>query len=171
MNPISILHSLSRISPGTLLDIGCRDLTIAERFFDLGYSIHAIDPVPPKNFKSKERFFVETTKLEDFKSQNRFDLVIASLVSHLVTYDLYAYLSRLKVLTKHDGLFYVTLIGDDDEWASLPNAKAINFMDACGLIKDLELSPIYKSTEWFEGCLYSGEPKFWHLHKFVLQQI
>ncbi|MGI9387255.1 MAG: class I SAM-dependent methyltransferase [Methyloligellaceae bacterium] len=170
MSPIPILKSISRLNPGTMLDIGARDFAIARRFAEIGYSVHAIDPDPPADCVPENGITFTQTTLEDFETDQKFDLVVASLVSHLVSYEVPDYLARLKSLTNPDGLIYVTLLGDEDDWARRKNAKAMRFEAACSLVEQQGLTPLYRSSEWLQGSLYSGEPKFWHLFRFVLRQ-
>lgn len=168
MSPIAILSSIAQLKPGHLLDIGARDCSIAKRFAEIGYAVDAIDPYPPADMALPDGITFRKTALEDFYSVKRYDLVLASLVSHLVAYDLRAFLMRLKYLAKADGLIYVTLLGDRDGWAGNPGAKVTTFEGACAIMADLGLRPLYRSVEWLEGRVYSGDRKFWHLYRFVL---
>jgi 2-polyprenyl-3-methyl-5-hydroxy-6-metoxy-1,4-benzoquinol methylase len=168
MTPLVALRSVNRISPGTMLDIGARDLIVSKTFLELGYEVDAIDPVMPKSQVPHGIAFLQTT-FEEFETDKSYDLVIASLVSQFVKYDLRELLEKLKSLTHQDGSIYVTLIGEQDGWNEKPAAKAITVQDADLLIEDLDLKTIYKATELFDGLLYSGEPKRWHLHSFVLE--
>lgn len=168
MSPIPILRSIARLQSGLMIDIGARDCAMSKRFAELGYQIDAIDPAPPPIHALGKNITYHQKTLEQFVAERRYDLVIASMVSHLVKYDIPTLLDRLKSLAAEDGLIYVTLLGEDDGWAANPDAKAISFDAACNVCKSLELKPLYKSTEWLEGRLYSGEGKFWHLFRFVL---
>ena len=151
-----------------MLDIGARDCSLAKRFAEIGYTVDAIDPNPPALTALPNGINFRKTALEDFNSVRHYDLVLASLVSHLVGYDLRAFLMRLKLLAKADGLVYVTLLGDKDGWAGNPRAKVTTFEEACTIMGDLGLRPLYRSVEWLEGRVYSGDKKFWHLYRFVL---
>jgi hypothetical protein len=88
-------------------------------------------------------------------------------VSRRVAYDAPALLERLKSLIKPNGLIYLTLLGDEGEWAAGPGAKAMTFDHAMALFAQANLRPLYRSAEWFDGYVYSGAGKFWHQYKFV----
>lgn len=169
MSPIFALHAIARLKPGAALDIGARDCRIANRLVELGYSVDAIEPNPQPGTELAEGITFHRTKLEDFEADQLYDLVVASMVSQLVDLDLGSYLARLRSLVRADGLIYVTLIGDEDEWAGIPSAKAVSYDDACALIAEEGLTPLYRSNERFEGRVYSGETKSWHLYRFVLE--
>ena len=168
MSPFLILRSIARLEPGLMLDIGARDCAMAKYFADVGYMVDAIDPRPPADAALADGITFHQTTLEEFEANRHYDLVVASLISHLVSYDLPTFLTRLKSLAKQDGLVYVTLLGDEDDWAANPRAKAVDFKEVDAMIADLEWTPLYRSVEWFEGRVYSGERKSWHLHRFVL---
>ncbi len=169
MSPIFALHAIARLKPGVALDIGARDCRIANRLADLGYSVDAIDPNPQPGTKLAESITFHRTTLEDFAADQLYDLVVASMVSQFVDLDLSAYLARLRSLVRADGLIYVTLIGDEDDWAGKPSAKAVTYNEACALVSEAGLTPLYRSDERFEGRVYSGEAKSWHLYRFVLE--
>lgn len=167
MSPIPILRSIARLNPGDMLDIGARDCMMAGFFAELGYKVDAVDPEPAPDPLPDGVAYHQTT-LEDFADDKRYDLVAASFVSQFVRYDVRTLLERLKTLMKPDGLVYVTLIGDEDGWADMPWSKAMSFDEACATITQCGLKPVHRSVEWFDGRLYSGEPKFWHVYKFAL---
>lgn len=169
MSPIFALHAIARLKPGVALDIGARDCRIANRLAELGYSVDAIDPKPQPDTPVSDAVSFHQTTLEDFEADQLYDLVVASMVSQLVDLDLTAYLARLRSLVRADGLIYVTLIGDKDDWAANPSAKAVSFDEACALISEAGLTPLYRADERFEGRVYSGEAKSWHLYRFVLE--
>lgn len=169
MSPIFALHAIARLKPGVALDIGARDCRIANRLAELGYSVDAIDPHPQPGTELADGITFHSTKLEDFEADQLYDLVVASMVSQLVDLDLAAYLACLRSLVRADGLIYVTLIGDEDDWAGIPSAKAVSHDEACALIAEAGLTPLYRSNERFEGRVYSGDTKSWHLYRFVLE--
>ncbi len=168
MSPITILKSASRLKPGKMLDIGARDCAMAGLFADLGYTVDAIDPSPAPEAGVPDGVTFRQTAFEDFDTTRRYDLVVASLVSHLVSYDVPTFLMRLRSFMADDGLIYVTLLGDDDAWASNPNAKVLTSQKARAIVADAGLNPLFRSIEWFEGTVYSGERKYWHLYRFLL---
>lgn len=170
MSPIFALHAIARLKPGIALDIGARDCRIANRLAELGYSVDAIDPKPRPGTALADAVSFHETSLEDFEADRLYDLIVASMVSQLVDLDLAAYLARLRSLVRADGLIYVTLIGNEDDWAGNPWAKAVSFDEACALISEAGLAPLYRSDEHFEGRVYSGEAKSWHLYRFVLEK-
>ena len=168
MSPILALRSIARLEPGLMLDIGARDGAMARYFAEIGYTVEAIEPNPLEEADLPEAISFQQTTLEEFRADKRYDLVVASLISHLVRYDIPTFLARLKSLAKEDGLVYVTLLGDQDAWAPNPFAKAMTFEEACALMAGLGLTPLYRSIEWLEGRVYSGEPKSWHLYQFIV---
>ena len=168
MSPFLTLKMINRIEPGTMLDVGTRDGWIASHFAEAGYSVEAIDPCKPEKMELLDGISFQQTSLEDFETSKQYDLVMASLVSQFVSYSIPEFISRLKALTKPDGLIYVTLLGDEDEWAVNPKAKTLSFQKAEAIIAEQDLKPIAKSIDWMEGFLYSGEPKFWHRFTFIL---
>ncbi len=85
-----------------------------------------------------------------------------------MSYTIPEFIARLKSLTKPDGLIYVSLLGEEDEWAANPKAKAMTIQEAETIICEHGLVPIVKSIDWIDGFLYSGEAKFWHRFTFVL---
>ena len=168
MSPFFALKSINRITPGNMLDVGTRDGRIAAQFVEAGYSVDAIDPSEPPNGADLEGINFQQSTLENFSSSKTYDLVVASMVSQFVSYSIPDFIGRLKDLTAPEGLIYVTLLGDEDEWAGNPKAKAVTFGAAEEIIADHELVAITKSIDWIQGFLYSGEPKFWHRFTFVL---
>lgn len=169
MSPIFALYSIDRLKPGHVLDIGARDCRIARRLSDEGCTVDAIDPLPRPDVDLGSAITYHQTTLEDFEADRLYDLVVASMVSQLVNYETPDYLCRLKAFARADGLVYVTLIGNEDGWADNPRAKAISFDEACGMIADVGLRPVFRAEERFDGRVYSGEAKFWHLLRFVLE--
>jgi hypothetical protein len=163
-----LLQRLGRVAPGHVLDIGARDCAMSRRLVPLGYTVDALDPAPPPDFAPIDGITYHETKLEQFVAPRSYDLVIASLVSHLVRYDAHTFLHRLKSLTGELGLIYVTLLGDQDAWAGNPRANAMPLEEARKMIAEAGLEPVYQSIEWYEGLLYSGEMKYWHLYRFLL---
>jgi 2-polyprenyl-3-methyl-5-hydroxy-6-metoxy-1,4-benzoquinol methylase len=163
-----LLQRLNRVAPGHVLDIGARDCAISRRLVPLGYTVDALDPAPPLDFAPIDGITYHETKLEQFVAPQSYDLVIASLVSHLVHYDARTFLDRLKSFTGKSGLIYVTLLGDQDAWAGNPRANALPLEAARKIIAEAGLQPVYQSVEWYESLLYSGEMKYWHLYRFLL---
>lgn len=168
MSPIMILKSVSKLQPGRMLDVGARDCKLAGMFAKLGYSVDAIDPSPLPEGGTPDGVSFTRTAFEEFTSETRYNLVVASMVSHLVDYDIPTFLKRLRSLTAEDGLIYVTLLGENDDWAANPRAKAVTSKKACALVADAGLKPLFRSIEWFEGSVYSGERKYGHLYRFLL---
>lgn len=62
----------------------------------------------------------------------------------------------------------MTLIGDKDDWAKFPRAKAMSIEEAQQMFSNHALAPIYKNIVQEDGYLYSGDSKYWHLFTFVL---
>ena len=168
MLPFHAIREINRLQPGTMLDVGTRDGSIASHFAKAGYTVDAIDPYAPPQNADLTGINFQQTSLEAFDASISYDLVVASMVSHFVTYSIPEFVSRLKSLMKPDGLLYVTLLGEEDEWAVNPKAKALTFDEAQAIISEHDLEPIVKSIDWIQGFLYSGEPKYWHLFTFVL---
>ena len=169
MSLIQILRSTSCLRPGTALDIGARDCFIARHLADAGYTVDAIDPRPQPDAVSLSGITYRQTTLEDFETATQYDLVVASMVSHMVSYDLPDFIERLKALAKPDGVIFVTLFGDEDAWAADPRTKALPLAEAEDLIRRADLRALYKSVEWREGPTYSGTRKFWHVYRFLLE--
>ena len=168
MHPYYALKSIGRTQPTSVLDIGTRDFSMARAFASHGFQVHAIDPKPVALPKAPTTFTFEQTTLEAFEAPQSYGLVIASYVSHLVKYETSAFLRRLASLSKPDGLIYVTLLGDRDGWVDRPWAMAANLTTTRKSIETAKLGVLYQSTEQFDGHLYDGTPKHWHLFKFVL---
>jgi hypothetical protein len=99
-----------------------------------------------------------------------FELVVASFVSHLVSYETSEFLERLKSLTEEKGVIFVTLLGDQDGWANQHWARAVDLNTARNLVASAGLKVLFVSTERYAGYLYDGTPKFWHVFKFVLSR-
>ncbi len=170
MRPDLALKSINRLSPGTMLDIGARNCKLSKIFAEEGYQVEAIDPWPVEPLKLINGVSFKKTSLELYEAEKEFDLVIASRISHLVKYDVYNFLIKLKSLTKRNGLIYVTLLGNEDGWADNPKIKALDFSKACALIEKAGLVRCYSAVEWFEGEGYDGTSKSWHWFTFVLAQ-
>lgn len=168
MSPFLYLKSINRIQPGTMLDVGTRDGQIASYFANAGYTVDAIDPEPLPGTTVSDGITFHRTSLEDFEISQTYDLVVASMVSQFVSYSNHDFVGRLKSLTKPDGLIYVTLLGEEDDWADNPKMKAITFEEALAILAEHDLTPLIRSIDWVQGCLYSGEPKFWHRFTFVV---
>jgi len=168
MSPLMISCAQSRLKPGRLLDVGARDCLLSRPFAELGYQVDAIDPFYTPDPDGLAGITYHRTSLEAFEPVAHYDLVLASFVSHLVSYDPPGFLQRLKALTKSDGLIYATLLGDEDEWASLPTSKAVSFDQADAIVRNAALRPLYRCAEWYDGPTYAGEPKFWHVLRFML---
>lgn len=168
MFPFATLQAVGRIKPGKMLDIGCGKGLVASRFADAGYEIDAIDPEEPDgdNFPSQVTF--QRTPFEEFRSDARYDLIVASMVSQFLSLSTREFLLRIRELLEDDGTVYLTLLGEEDEWASNSNIQTIRIEEAIATISDLGFSTLYKSIEWEQGFLYSGDPKYWHIHTFVL---
>lgn len=168
--PIMILRCVSRLLPGRMLDVGARDCSMASNFSRLGYDVDAIDPAPPPAGGIPQGISYRQTTLEKFDSATRYDLVIASMVSHLITYEIPDLLERLKSLTANEGLLYLTLLGDEDDWATNPRSKAMQFDEALKMIAESGLKPLFRSVEGFNGSTYAGDEKFWHIYRFLLSR-
>lgn len=153
-----------------MLDIGARDFVVAKRFAEIGYTVDAIDPDPPATIDVPPGINFFKCTLEAFDATKCYDLVLALRISHHVNYDLSDFLRRLISLASPGGLIYVTLLGNEDGWAAKSWAKATTFETACRIICDLGLRPLYRSVEWFDGYVYSGDQKFWHLYRFILER-
>lgn len=170
MCPYSAIATLARKMPKTVLEVGARTGRVAEDFARAGCVVTAIDPdpriVPGRGFP--ERIAVVKTTLEAFDPTAPFDLVVSSAVSHLVEYSTKEYLLRLKTLIVPDGLIYVSLLGDEDEWSHKPRAKTLSFDQALQIIDGIGLTVLYKSITWNHGTTYDGTPKYWHYYRFVL---
>lgn len=167
MHPIAALRRSGRLKPGTALDIGARDFAITRSLVDAGCAVHAIDPAPLPNATAPDGVRFERCRLEDFAPACRFDLVVASLVSQLVRYDTPAYLARLAELAVPGGLVYATVIGDRDGWAGEPWAKATGRDRLRDILTAQNAKLHYSAEERFDGHLYDGTPKHWHLHTLV----
>lgn len=169
MFPYLIISALKRNKPTTVLDVGTRTGWVADAFAKDGAAVTAIDPELMLETADVQGVdFIKAT-LENFEPTQAFDLVIANLVSHLVSYSTLDYLSKLKSLTTPSGLIYVTLLGDQDDWSDKPKAKATEFDDALRLIDAAGLKPVYRSVSWHDGKTYDEAVKFWHLYTFVLE--
>ncbi|MCB1509922.1 MAG: methyltransferase domain-containing protein [Hyphomicrobiaceae bacterium] len=167
MHPIAVLRQVGRLKPGRALDIGARDFAITRSLAQVGYDVHAIDPAPPATAVLPDGVRFERSRLEDFAPPHGYDFVVASLVSHLVRYDTPALLARLSDLATSGGLVYATVIGDRDGWAGEAWAKATGrdrLLD-CLAVRGAQLH--YHAEECFDGHLYDGTPKHWHLHTLV----
>jgi len=173
MSPYLALLRLNRLTAGTMLDIGARDCRISRQFASLGYTVDALEPFPlPDALDEKKRGEAVTlhrTRFEDFRLAEPYDLVIASLVSQHIRCDLPQFLARLKFCVKPDGLIYVTLFGDADDWAVKPMVKAVSADRALQIIAEAGLNPIYRTVEEYDGPDYAGAQKHWHLFGFVLE--
>ena len=167
MTPLLTMKRIGRLEPGRMLDIGSRDFFVARQFIDAGYEVHAIDPAPLERAIIPEQVAFQKTRLEDFDTALKFDLVVASMVSMFVSYELDEFLKRLADLATPAGYNYVTLLGDEDDWAGNSKCKAISFREALALIDACGLRPMYQATEYFDGSTYDGTPKAWHIHTFV----
>lgn len=169
MNPVLALRISGKLKAGSVLDIGARDCRVPNRLAELGCLVDAIDPEPaPDNLH--ERVSFRQMQLEDLTTDKTYDIVVASLISHLVSYDTRAFLTRLRGLMADKGAIYVTLIGDRDDWADKPEARAQTLRAAMQIVTDLGLKPKYSVDAKFAGRLYSGDPKFWHLLHLVLEE-
>lgn len=168
MYPIPTLEFIGKLSPGRMLDVGSRDFSGAARFASFGYTVDAIDPEPSHDTAPPSGVSFTQTTLEDFKTEQTYDLIIARLVSNFVSYSPKAFISRLNSLIHDDGVIYVTLIGDEDDWAADPSANAVSFDTALEIISGEGLTPLHRSIYWEKGPTYSGELKNWHLFAFAL---
>ncbi len=142
---------------------------MARYFANKGHNVDAIDPVVFEELASDKEINFIQSRFEDFTTTQRYDLIVASLVSHHITYSLEEFLGRLKSLLNDNGTIYVTLLGLDDDWAASPIAKCISFDEANIIYERAGFNAVYKAAEWFEGRVYSGESKFWNLFHFVLK--
>ena len=169
MSPFLIINALKRANPKTVLDIGTRTGWVAADFAKDGADVTAIDPeLMPETADIEDVMFIEAT-LETFAPPHAYDLVIANLISHLVTYSTRDYLVKLKSLISADGQIYVTLLGDQDGWSDKPKARVTDFDTALGFIDEAGLKPVYRSVSWHDGKTYDEAVKFWHLYTFVLE--
>lgn len=168
MSPFLIINALKRENPKTVLDVGTRTGWVAEDFANDGAVVTAIDPeLMPETADIKAVEFLEAT-LETFEPPYPYDLVIANLISHLVPFSTLDYLLKLKSLIAPEGLIYVTLLGDKDDWSDKPKARVTDFDAALRLIDEAGLEPVYRSVSWHDGKTYDEAAKFWHLYTFVL---
>ncbi|MTH95442.1 bifunctional 2-polyprenyl-6-hydroxyphenol methylase/3-demethylubiquinol 3-O-methyltransferase UbiG [Roseibium sp. RKSG952] len=170
MEPVNILTAIKRLEPGRLLDIGARDCKLSRAFAELGYRVDALDPQSLSGGGPGRGVTFHQTRFEDFDTNEPYDLILASLVSHHIDYTIPEFLLRLKAILGEGGLIYITLLGSDDGWAASPRAKAMDFEQALHVLKSVGLRPVYRSSEWLEGYVYSGEAKYWNLYRFVLER-
>ncbi|WP_321337005.1 methyltransferase domain-containing protein [uncultured Cohaesibacter sp.] len=170
MSCFDILAKIGAIKPGKALDIGARNGELSCLLSRHGYDVDAIDPVVFAELSAEKEINFVQTRLEDFVTTERYDLIVASLVSHHLTYSLEDFFIRLESLLADGGLVYLTLLGDDDDWAAKPIAKCVSFDEAITIFESVGFHALYKGTEWFEGRVYSGEGKFWNLFHFVLKR-
>jgi len=173
MSPYLALLRLNRLKAGSMLDIGARDCRISRQFADHGYLVDALEPFPlPGALDEKKRgenVILHRTRFEDFRLAEPYDLVIASLVSQHIRCDLPQLMARLKFCAKPDGLIYLTLFGDADDWADKPMIKAVTADRALEIIAAAGMSPIYRTVEEYDGPDYTGALKHWHIFGFVLE--
>jgi 2-polyprenyl-3-methyl-5-hydroxy-6-metoxy-1,4-benzoquinol methylase len=151
-----------------MLDVGCRDFFVSRQFAEAGYRVHGIDPKPVEPVEPPDGVTFQQTTLEAFETRQKYDLVVASLVSQFVDLSLPDFMTRLSNLCELDGLIYLTLIGDQDTWAPNPKVKAVSVEIADRLVVKASLRPIYHSIQWFEGSTYDGNSKFWHVYEYLL---
>lgn len=168
MSPLLALRLTNTLRPGRMLDVGCRDFFISGQFAEAGYKVHAIDPNPLEGVAPPDGVTFEKTTLEQYAGETPFDLVVASFVSQFVSLSLAEFLCRLSELCKPDGLIYMTLIGDQDAWATNPKIRAVTVDEANALVAQVGLKPVFHSVSWFEGATYDGAPKYWHVYQYLL---
>ncbi len=168
MSPILALRLTGKMKAGRMLDVGCRDFFISRQFAEAGYRVHGIDPRPVEPVEPPDDVTFEQTTLEAFETSQKYDLVVASLVSQFVNLSLTDFIARLSTLCKGNGLIYLTLIGDQDTWAVNPTVKAVSVEFADRLIAMARLEPVFRSIKWFEGSTYDGSSKSWHVYEYLL---
>lgn len=168
MSPFHALRKTGRLKPGRVLDVGARDGFIARHFADNGCTVDALEPAAPEPDDLPAAITWHRTTLEDFPEGRAYDTVIASLVSHLVSFDTNQFLHNLAQRIDEKGVIYVTLIGDRDGWSTHPRVRTVSAEAAKCAISAAGLKSLYHADECHDGRLYSGEQKFWHLHHFVL---
>ena len=168
MSPILALRLTGKLRAGRMLDVGCRDFFVSRQFSEAGYRVHGIDPKPVQPVEPPDGVTFEQTTLEAFETSEKYDLVIASLVSQFVNLSLTDFIARLSGLCQCDGLIYLTLIGDQDTWAINPAVKAVSVEDADRLVAMARLHPVFRSIQWFEGSTYDGSSKSWHVYEYLL---
>jgi len=104
-------HSLPvLVPPGntTILDVGCGDGYLRSILAELGYSgkYVGLDVVRDKKYKDSESSFTSTfvlSKIEEFETSERFDLVVSNTALEHIEDDVAA-IDRCKELTAHSGV-------------------------------------------------------------------
>ncbi len=168
---LTTIKYLTNKVPRRVLDIGARNCHIARQFKEAGADyVMAIDSHQPPDDINLQDIDFQQTKFEDLQTKKCFDLVIARLVSHGVSYQPPEFIDELLNITKHDGLIYVTFFGNEDEWAPKPIIKAITLTNAQSIISDKKLHILHQSEIKWHGPTYEGAMKNWHILAFLLSR-
>jgi 2-polyprenyl-3-methyl-5-hydroxy-6-metoxy-1,4-benzoquinol methylase len=164
--PISILKSTGLIhgEGASCLDVGINEGFYAEKFVDAGYRVHGIDKNPMP--KAIPGVTFTQVRLEDFKTDNKFNLIFARRVLHHTGDPLKYAKNLIDFLDPNDGVFAVSFLGLDDPWVISGKSKGVHYMEAYQLLS-LHLELFYDGTKHERGKSMSGEFKLWHIHSFI----
>lgn len=160
----NLLHSDMEI-----LDVGCHSGKFSQFFTQFGI-VDAIDKYDEIEDKTNINF--RRTRLEDFISSKKYDLIFARNV-FFFTSDPIMYATKYVEALKQGGIFCLTLMGVEDPW-TMPNAAGAK----CTAVTTDQVSNFTNQFEtiWFfedttEHPRMDGKGiKKWHLYKMILKK-
>ena len=167
MKIINLLKRLDLLKGDTALDVGARDCRIANELANIGYRVDAVDiKERPETCLTDGVNYIQS-KFEDFQSNQKYNLIVASNIIPFLTTSIQESLLSLSNLLASNGILYFTVFGREDGWADEPDVKTI---DIAGVHKiALEIGKIvYESEERYKGKTYSGKNKNWHIITMVV---
>jgi SAM-dependent methyltransferase len=145
-----------------VLDVGCRDGATCAWFVSRG-----CDDVTGIDIKNRVGDHVERgfkfvpAALEDYQSDQPFDVVVAMYVLPFVKGTWEGRLSHLARLTARGGLLLCNVFADDDGWAGRTDIATIRDEDFRALLRQQGWQIRYEGHERYEGPTYEGCVKPW----------
>jgi hypothetical protein len=168
MYPYLTLSSINKLQGTKVLDIGSRDCKTIIPFLKNNFSVDALDKDDyKKECEGIGASFIQANIL-DFKTDTKYDIVIARHIVPFLNQSIQDSIKTLFSFKNSTGVVFVTLFGEDDEWNSNDRVTIISSKEALAVCNDLKVKVLYQSEEKYNGKLYSGEGKFWHVITLVL---
>ncbi|MCK5611755.1 methyltransferase domain-containing protein [Candidatus Pacearchaeota archaeon] len=154
-----IIDSIKRLNPTSALDLGCGKCNFSKIFIDKGIRVTGIDKSPVA--KSKNNFSFIQKDIQDFKFEEKYDLIIGTGILHfLKRKDAHKLIKKMKENTISKGSHFLICMSSDEK----PNDKSHFYPN-----KE-ELSKLYANWNIIHNisCLSKKHGKISHQHKMIV---
>jgi SAM-dependent methyltransferase len=152
-----------------VLDVGCRAGDRCKWFISRGCDVTGIDFKSYSNDYSKKGLKFILTSLENFRPDQRFDVVVAMYVMPFAKCTWDERIAHLTRLMEFGGLLLLTVFAPDDGVSNKPGIATISEEELRDLLLRHKLKIRYRCHEQYEGPTYEGSLKFWSVIGIVAE--